>query len=341
VVDTRIDDLRRRLEREPGSRLFAQLAEELRKAGELGEAIRVSREGLQRHPGYHSARMTLARALFDTGALAQARPEFEMVLGAAPDNILASRLLAETLEGLGDLAGARARFQTTLALAPGDKQVQARLAAVQSKLAAPAPVVAPRAPVAAAPRAGEETPIPLVDAEEGFELESAYEAPATKVGLGEGASGDLGVPGHGALSPELGSDLDQEFVDLEAEARAAPPGRIEIVSRVPLEPEPVPVSGWPPPAAAASPTPELATATLAELYARQGHTARAADTYEQLLEREPANERARARLTELRAAGVTPPAPEGPAGVSRDARRRAIEATISRLEEMLAAVRRR
>ena len=34
ATNPRIDDLRRRLEREPGSRLFAQLAEELRKAGE-------------------------------------------------------------------------------------------------------------------------------------------------------------------------------------------------------------------------------------------------------------------------------------------------------------------
>ena len=46
----RIDDLRKRLEKEPGSRLFAQLAEELRKDGELEEAIRVAREGLQKHP---------------------------------------------------------------------------------------------------------------------------------------------------------------------------------------------------------------------------------------------------------------------------------------------------
>ena len=45
VADSRIDDLRRRLERDPGSRLFAQLAEEHRKAGELAEAIRVARGG--------------------------------------------------------------------------------------------------------------------------------------------------------------------------------------------------------------------------------------------------------------------------------------------------------
>src|SRR6185503_3434944 len=63
----RIDELRRKLDKEPGSRLFAQLAEELRKDGDLEDAIQVAREGLQKHSNYPSARMTLGRALFDTG----------------------------------------------------------------------------------------------------------------------------------------------------------------------------------------------------------------------------------------------------------------------------------
>ena len=40
----RIDELRKKLDKEPGSRLFAQLAEELRKDGDLEDAIRVARE---------------------------------------------------------------------------------------------------------------------------------------------------------------------------------------------------------------------------------------------------------------------------------------------------------
>ena len=93
--------------------------------------------------------MTLGRALFDTGDVAAARSEFETVLKGAPDNILASRLLAESLEGLGDLPGAARQYKATLALSPGDKQVQARLDAVEKQLevrwsppAAPAPPAA-------------------------------------------------------------------------------------------------------------------------------------------------------------------------------------------------------
>ena len=110
----RIDELRRKLDKEPGSRLFAQLAEELRKDGDLEDAIQVAREGLQKHSNYPSARMTLGRALFDTGDWSAARAEFELVLKGAPDNILASRLLAECLESLGDVPGAIARYRNCL-----------------------------------------------------------------------------------------------------------------------------------------------------------------------------------------------------------------------------------
>jgi tetratricopeptide (TPR) repeat protein len=148
VASARVEELRKRLEKEPGSRLFAQLAEELRKEGELDEAIRICREGLHRHANYPSAHMTLGRALFDTGDLPGARGEFESVLRGAPDNILASRLLGECLEALGDLDGARARYQATLALSGSELTARTRLQALEERLGVPTP---PPAPVTARP----------------------------------------------------------------------------------------------------------------------------------------------------------------------------------------------
>jgi tetratricopeptide (TPR) repeat protein len=199
----RIDDLRKRLEKEPGSRLFAQLAEELRKDGEFEEAIRIARAGLSRHPSYPSARMTLGRALFDTGDMAAAREELQTVLNGAPDNILASRLLAECLEALGDLEAALGRYRATLALSPGDKHILARVRELEAKPqaaahpasgAAGAPAKPPDAiPLATVdepmelevsqegPAPGPEAaPIPLVETSAEFELESAYDAPGTQ-----------------------------------------------------------------------------------------------------------------------------------------------------------------
>jgi tetratricopeptide (TPR) repeat protein len=86
---SRIDDLRRRVEKDPASIAFASLAEELRKAGEHDEAVRVCRTGLERHPTYLSARVTLGRALLALQQYGDARTEIEYVLRAAPDNLLA------------------------------------------------------------------------------------------------------------------------------------------------------------------------------------------------------------------------------------------------------------
>src|SRR5687768_5243460 len=91
----RIEELRRRLDKDPASIAFAQLAEEYRRAGENEEAIRVCRAGLEQHPGYLSARVTLGRALLETGQFDEAQNELEQVVRVAPDNLAAIRALAE------------------------------------------------------------------------------------------------------------------------------------------------------------------------------------------------------------------------------------------------------
>ena len=92
---SRIEDLRRRIQKDPASIAFAQLAEEYRRSGDCEEAIRVCEAGLAQHPAYLSARVTLGRALFELGRLEEARAEFLRVLEAAPDNLVAVGKLAE------------------------------------------------------------------------------------------------------------------------------------------------------------------------------------------------------------------------------------------------------
>ena len=92
---TRLEELRRRVDLDPASVSFAALAEEYRRAGRFDQAIAVCRAGLARHPEYILARVTLGRALMDTGALSEARAEFERAVKAAPENLAAIRALAE------------------------------------------------------------------------------------------------------------------------------------------------------------------------------------------------------------------------------------------------------
>jgi tetratricopeptide (TPR) repeat protein len=94
-MSSRLDDLKRRVQQDPASIAFAALAEEYRRAGRYHEAIAVCRAGLQRHPAYLSARVTLGRALLEVGELEEGREHLEQVLKIAPENLAAIRALAE------------------------------------------------------------------------------------------------------------------------------------------------------------------------------------------------------------------------------------------------------
>ena len=98
----RLEALRRRVEKDPASIAFAQLAEEYRRGGDYQQAIAICREGLTRHPGYLSAQVTLGRALIELGQFDEARKELEAVLSVAPDNLAAIRALAEIHQHLGE-----------------------------------------------------------------------------------------------------------------------------------------------------------------------------------------------------------------------------------------------
>ena len=69
--------------------------------GRHDEAIETCRAGLLRHPAYLSARVTLGRALIETGDYEGAREELETVLRSAPENLAAIRGLAQIHERLG------------------------------------------------------------------------------------------------------------------------------------------------------------------------------------------------------------------------------------------------
>ena len=100
--NSRIEELRRRVQLDPASIAFAALAEEYRRAGQFADAIAVCEAGLQRHPAYISARVTLGRSLLELGRFDEARHELEHVLRAAPENLAAIRALAEIHARVGD-----------------------------------------------------------------------------------------------------------------------------------------------------------------------------------------------------------------------------------------------
>jgi tetratricopeptide (TPR) repeat protein len=121
---SRLDDLRRRVQKDPASLAFAQLAEECRRAGQLEEAIDVARAGLAIHPAYLSVRVTLGRALFALNRLEDAERELQAVVARAPENLAAVRGLAEVLNRRGATAEALVHYRAALSLAPGDSALE-------------------------------------------------------------------------------------------------------------------------------------------------------------------------------------------------------------------------
>jgi tetratricopeptide (TPR) repeat protein len=120
----RIEELRRRVQKDPASIAFAQLAEEYRRAGSYEEAIAACRSGLAIHPGYLSARVTLGRALLETNDLDAAQAELEYVLKNAPENLAAIRGVAEIHHRRGQLTEALVFYKAALALARHDPDLE-------------------------------------------------------------------------------------------------------------------------------------------------------------------------------------------------------------------------
>jgi|KBSSwiStaDraftv2_1062776.scaffolds.fasta_scaffold168632_2 tetratricopeptide (TPR) repeat protein len=131
----RLDELRRRIEKDPASIAFAQLAEECRRLGRHEDAVEICHNGLARHPGYLSARVTLGRALLHLGRLDEAEQELENVLRGAPQNLAALRALGDIHHRRGDLPQALSNYQAASLLAPNDPELERAVSELSEALA--------------------------------------------------------------------------------------------------------------------------------------------------------------------------------------------------------------
>lgn len=126
-----IEKLKVRVERDPNSRLFLPLAEEYRKAGMLDEAISVLLRGLERHPGYTSARVALGKIYLEKKMVEDARREFEKVIAAIPDNLFAHKKLAEIYRDIGEIDRAVAEYKAVIAINPLDEDARSFIEGIE------------------------------------------------------------------------------------------------------------------------------------------------------------------------------------------------------------------
>ncbi|HMA02523.1 MAG TPA: tetratricopeptide repeat protein, partial [Gemmatimonadaceae bacterium] len=101
-----IEDLRKQFAENP-RRVFARLANEYRKSGDLDAAIEICRAHVPLQPTYISGYIVLGQALFERGQPEEARSTFETALTLDPENLIALRQLGDIARASGDLDAAR------------------------------------------------------------------------------------------------------------------------------------------------------------------------------------------------------------------------------------------
>jgi len=136
---SRIEDLRRRVQNDPASIAFAQLAEEYRRARQYQESVRTCQTGLKIHPRYLSARITLGRALIELGRIDEACEELTLVLKSEPRNLSAIRALADAHRRRGAWPEALHQYRAALELAGNDPDLARAVSELTAQTGGPAP----------------------------------------------------------------------------------------------------------------------------------------------------------------------------------------------------------
>ncbi len=218
--EQQVAQLEERWRRDPGSRVFLQLAEELRRGGRLERAIEILRAGLLHHPNYLSAQVALGRCLSERGDHAAATEMLERAVAQDPAQLVASRLLIESYLALGDAARARARLDFYRLFSDRDEEIRQLDARVRDLESPPRPAPGPATPEPFG-ALGEVAAEPL-----------EFAPPPRVRGRAEDPFGPLGAPR--AATERLAAACRREAIF----AVAAPAVAFELEPAAALEPEP-------------------------------------------------------------------------------------------------------
>jgi tetratricopeptide (TPR) repeat protein len=133
----KLEELRFKLKTDPKSRLFYQLAEELRKAGHYDESEQILRSGLLVYPTYLAAWVSLGRTLREQKNDAGAVDALNKALQLDPGNVVAARILADAYLALGDKVEAIKKYKLVHALLPSDEELRVTIEQLERDIREP------------------------------------------------------------------------------------------------------------------------------------------------------------------------------------------------------------
>ncbi len=317
---SRLEELKSVVQRDPGSRQFLALAEELRKDGEFAEAIQALENGLRFHPDYVAAHVALGRVFREIGRIEDALKAFLDALKIDGENLVAIKQAALLYVEKGDRIEAVKKLKLYRGLNPGDKEIAEQIERLDEELGTtsrlrpwsqPAGFPLPQREPSSRPFF---TP-PLAS----FALEAPFPPPAQTEPLARVLGDRDGAARPGAVEP----DVFLFEVEMERVAQEEPLAPFPDLRAAP----------------AAEPRGDrrrdMVTETLADLYLAQGLRAEAKKVFETLAHTEADPGRAAGYLARARAiaAAEAEEAAEDVAAATHaaDPRRERLEAYLHRI----------
>lgn len=118
--------------REPGSKVFAPLAEAYRKNGQIEHALDIALKGVKIHPDFASGRVTLGRIYMAQKLWEKGLQELKQAADLNPEILLAHKLIGECHLEMHEPQKALEAFKMTLYLDPLDEKAQLMVKKLES-----------------------------------------------------------------------------------------------------------------------------------------------------------------------------------------------------------------
>lgn len=310
ATHAKLEELRFKIKTDPKSRLFYQLAEELRKAGHFDESEQVLRSGLVVYPTYLAAWVSLGRTLREQKNDTEAVEALNKALQLDPGNVVAARILADAYLALGNKLEAIKKYKLVHALLPSDEELRNVIDRLDRELQEPVAALAEEPATEPEPSfALDETPVPELPPEP-FEETSPFdrtrppfeeaERVLEEEARTEEATGDV-EPMSVAHEESPFEEPVSGFTSAAFEVEAPAGMHIEAAPLSAEMPEELPAEVFDTEDEAPEPTADDTsdTATMADLYVGQGLVEEARHIYERVLARDPGNTDVRAKLDAL------------------------------------------
>ncbi len=124
----RIEYLEGEFAKAPDSYLFLPLARAYLEDGRLEEAEEICMEGVERHPGYTSARALQGLIHYHLNDFQKSQEDFRRVIEEDTGNLLARRMLGRIYSEAGEIERSAEEYRKALAIRPGDAESARALA---------------------------------------------------------------------------------------------------------------------------------------------------------------------------------------------------------------------